>query len=445
MEEPSEKLSTFDPLNARIAAALGLIPVLIVLIGSSVALFLWSLDQSIALFKSYPWMIYALPIAGLLIGLLYDKFGKNCHAGNNQVYQEIRHCLIGQQSTEESHHATVGNDDVDTNHPTPLIMAPLVLLGTLLTHLCGGSAGREGTAIQIGGAIASWLSRTWRMATLNQAMIIQGGVAAGFGAVFGTPLAAAIFAIEVLGLRLARWRSIPFCLICAIGADQVTRLWGIGHTSYRIDPMNIAAPSLGLLFKLTIAGLAFGAVALLFLNATKLVSGLSERLIARRSLQPAIGGLVIVAISLTWNVRDYLGLGVVADPHAPEAVSIVSSFQADGANSHSWLSKLALTSITVGSGLKGGEATPLFFVGSTLGNALSGLLNLPVDLLAGLGFVAVFAAATRTPLACSMMAVELFQRTGSEAALLAVYALVCCGIATLLGRCIDCILPERSH
>ncbi len=436
MAEPPEKFSTLNPLNAWNAVGLWIVPFLIVLIGSSIALFLWSLDQAITLFKGYPWLIYALPIAGLLTGWLYDKLGKNCHAGNNQVYQEIRHCLIDQQGTKESR-LTVENDDSNSNQPTPLIMAPLVLLGTLLTHLCGGSAGREGTAIQIGGAIASWLSRTWKMATLNQAMFIQGGVAAGFGAVFGTPLAAAIFSIEVLGLRLARWRSIPFCMICAIGADQVTRLWGIGHTSYRIDPMNIAAPSLELLFKLVIAGLAFGAVTILFLNATKLVGQIFERLVPRRALQPAIGGLIIVAISLTWNVRDYLGLGVVADPHAPEAVSIVSSFQADGANGLSWLSKLALTSITVGSGLKGGEATPLFFVGSTLGNALSGLLNLPVDLLAGLGFVAVFAAATRTPLACSMMAIELFHRTGNEAALLAFYAMVCCGIATHLGRSID--------
>ena len=154
---------------------------------------------------------------------------------------------------------------------------------------------------------------------------------------------------------------------------------------------------------------------------------------------------MIVAISLTWNVRDYLGLGVVADPRTPEAVSIVSSFQADGANSHSWLSKLALTSMTVGSGLKGGEATPLFFVGSTLGNSLSGPLNLPVDLMAGLGFVAVFAAATRTPLACSMMAIELFRRTGNEAVLLGAYALLCCGIATMIGRAFDRVLTARTH
>lgn len=444
MAETQDQFSTFNSLKKWIAAGLLLVPFLIALIGSSVAFFLWSLDQTIALFATYPRLIYVLPMAGLLTGWLYDKFGKNCHAGNNQVYQEIRHCLISQPGSDETHAINTANNAQDSNQPTPFIMAPLVLLGTLLTHLCGGSAGREGTAIQIGGAIASWLSRSWKTTIVDKPMIIQGGVAAGFGAVFGTPLAAAIFAIEVLGLRFARCRSILFCLICAIGADQVTQVWGIRHTGYRIDPMNIGATSLTLLFKLTIAGLAFGAVALLFLNATKSVSRLFERLVPRKALQPAIGGLVIVAISLTWNVRDYLGLGVVADPQKPEAVSIVSSFHADGANSLSWFSKLALTSITLGSGLKGGEATPLFFVGSTLGNSLSGPLNLPVDLLAGLGFVAVFAAATRTPLACSMMAIELFQRTGNQAVLLAAYALLCCGIATLLGKGID-ILAARSH
>lgn len=445
MAEPPEKLSTFNPLKKLIASGLWLVPVLMALIGSSVALFLESLDHAIGLFATYPRLIYALPIAGLMTGWMYDKFGENCQAGNNQVYQEIRHCLIGQPRTDESLETNAQINTTESNQPTPLIMAPLVLLGTLLTHLCGGSAGREGTAIQIGGAIASWCSRFWKTATLNKATIIQGGVAAGFGAVFGTPLAASIFAIEVLGLRFARWRSIPFCLVCAIGADQVSRLWGIRHTTYRIDPSNIAAPSLSLLLKLLLAGLVFGVVALLFLNATKLVGRLFERLIPRRSLRPAIGGLAIVAISLTWNVRDYLGLGVVSDPRTPEAVSIVSSFQEGGANSQSWISKLALTSITVGSGLKGGEATPLFFVGSTLGNALSGMLNLPVDLLAGLGFVAVFAAATRTPFACSIMAIELFQRTGHEAALLAAYALICCGIASMLGRAIDQILATQPH
>lgn len=445
MAESQEQFSTFNLLKKWIAGSLGLVPFLIALIGSSVAFFLWSLDQIVGLFATHPRLVYGLPIAGLLTGWLYEKLGKNCQAGNNQVYQEIRHCLVSQKGTDESHIAKTEDDAKDGITPTPLIMAPLVLLGTLLTHLGGGSAGREGTAIQIGGAIASWLSRSWKTTSVDKAMIIQGGVAAGFGAVFGTPLAAAIFAIEILGLRFARWRSIPFCLVCAIGADQVTQLWGIRHTGYRIDPTNIGTPSLVLLSKLTIAGLAFGAVAMLFLNATKSVSRLFERFVPRKALQPAIGGVVIVAISITWNVSDYLGLGVVADPQTPQAVSIVSSFQDGGANSHSWFSKLALTSITIGSGLKGGEATPLFFVGSTLGNSLSGPLNLPVDLLAGLGFVAVFAAATRTPLACSMMAVELFRQTGNEALLLAAYALLCCGIATLLGRATDRILTARSH
>lgn len=445
MSEPPEHYSTFNLPEKSLVRAIWIIPFLIALIGSSVAFFLWSLDSMIALFATYPYLVYALPIVGLLTGWLYETFGKNCHSGNNQVYQEIRHSLFDQQSTHDSLAQNDGDNSPASNKPTPLIMAPLVLLGTLLTHLCGGSAGREGTAIQIGGAIASWLSRIWKSANADRAMIIQGGVAAGFGAVFGTPLAAAIFAIEVLGLRFARWRSIPFCLVCAIGADLVTQFWGIRHTEYSIDPMNIGAPSLPLLFKLMIAGLAFGAIAMLFLNATKLVSRLFERFVPRRALQPAIGGLLIVTISLTWNVRDYLGLGVVANSQTPQAVSIVSSFQVDGANSLSWLSKLALTSITVGSGLKGGEATPLFFVGSTLGNTLSGTLNLPVDLLAGLGFVAVFAAATRTPLACSMMAIELFHRTGSESFLLAFYALLCCSVASLFGIAVDRIHSAKPH
>jgi H+/Cl- antiporter ClcA len=167
-------------------------------------------------------------------------------------------------------------------------------------------------------------------------------------------------------------------------------------------------------------------------SCNQLISQASRQLIAGPWLRPAVGGLILVAVVWLFDWRQYIGLGVVANPLAPHDVCIVSSFATGGADGFSWLWKILLTAITVGFGFKGGEATPLFYVGSTLGNVLGNILKLPIDLAAGLGFVAVFASATRTPLACTLMAVEIFahEATLSQASGLAIYALIACLVAT---------------
>jgi len=389
-------------------------------IGSAVAFFLWSLDQVTFLHWQYPWLLYLLPVAGILSGLMYHFLGQASEAGNNLVIEQI--------------HEPGGG--------VPTRMAPLVLVGTLITHLCGGSAGREGTAVQMGGSLAATLGRLLRLSTDDTRIILTAGVAAGFGAVFGTPLAGAIFALEVLAIGRMSYRALIPCLIASVIADQVESAWGVGHTHYAIvvagevtsDSLNTTL-NWTLTGKVAIAAICFGLVSVLFAELSHVLNWTFKRLIAITWLRPAVGGCIVIALVWLLGERDYLGLGVAANPNTPDAVTIQSSFQAGGAEPLSWFWKLLLTAITVSCGFKGGEVTPLFFIGAALGNVLGQLLGAPLDLMAGLGFVAVFAGATNTPLACTIMAIELFG-PGNGPLLssgFVVYAAVACFLAFFLS------------
>jgi H+/Cl- antiporter ClcA len=322
-------------------------------------------------------------------------------------------------------------------------MAPLVLLGTLITHLFGGSAGREGTAVQIGGSLASTLGRWLRLASSDMRILLMCGVAAGFGAVFGTPLTGAIFALEVLSIGRVNYQSLIPCLMASIIADQANNAWGIGHTHYQlvfangIDVSVDHAPNIEWLLtgKIAIAAVFFGLASVLFAELTHSLNWLFKRFIKISWLRPAVGGCMVIALVWLLDDRDYLGLGVKANPATPDAVSIQSCFAPGGANWFSWWWKILFTAVTVASGFKGGEVTPLFFVGAALGNVLGVLLGVPVDLMAGLGFVAVFAGATNTPLACTIMAIELFapHSSGIMGSGFVVYAAIACFLSYFIS------------
>ena len=295
----------------------------------------------------------------------------------------------------------------------PARMAPLVLIGTIVTHLFGGSAGREGTAIQMGGSIASEFTR-WlkKLDEDDTRTLLMAGVAAGFGAVFGTPLAGAIFALEVLAIGRMSYESVFPCLIASIVSDWICTAWGIQHADYHFPGLMVSSigmiPHLNwlLLGKTAVAAVAFGLTSVVFAELTHAINRGFKWAIPWPYLRPAIGALLVISLVFLLGTRDYLGLGVHSpDPHA---VTILSSFQPGGAHAWSWWWKLLFTAVTLGAGFKGGEVTPLFFVGAALGNTLAVVFGAPVELFAALGFVAVFAGATNTPLACTIMAVELF-------------------------------------
>jgi len=357
--------------------------------GSLVALFLWLLDIATATRWQYLWLIFLLPLAGILIDYIYTSFGKNSAAGNNLILDEI--------------HKPGGG--------IPFRMAPLVLFSTILTHLFGGSAGREGTAVQMGGSVSSLFSKWYKIKHVEKRILLMCGMSAGFGAVFGTPVAGSIFALEVLAIGRIKYDALIPCLIASVLADITCSAYGIHHTKYSIafirgtnQLLPFISFDLWLLLKVIVAGVAFGVAGFLFAQVSHQIKQAATYIPAKWAV-PVTGAALILGISYLLGTFDYLGLGVT---NPTGGVSIVSAFNANGAHTFSWFWKLLLTAITLGTGFKGGEVTPLFFIGATLGNTLASLSGSPVDLFAGLGFIAVFAGATNTPLACTLMGVELF-------------------------------------
>ncbi|RFZ91993.1 voltage-gated chloride channel protein [Mucilaginibacter conchicola] len=375
-----------------------------VAIGSAVALFLWLLNWAIHFRFGHTWLLYLLPLAGAAIHLLYKWYGQSAERGNNLIIDEIHEPGAG----------------------VPKRMAPLILITTIITHLFGGSAGREGTAVQIGGSLANLFGSWFKLNEADKKLILTAGVAAGFGAVFGTPLTGTIFALEVIAIGRIQYNALLPCLIAGLVGDVTVSAWGIHHTLYHIDVVDVGGEFYGkhlpvsflLLAKVLFASALFGLVAMAFAKAVHLVKNVSLKLIKISWLIPVAGGLIIIALTFILGKPDYLSLGV--DAEYPGAVTIVSAFHHTGADFFSWLWKLIYTSVTLGTGFKGGEVTPLFYIGATLGNTLADLLNAPVSLFVALGFIAVFAGATNTPLACTLMGIELF---GGEYALF--FAIAC--------------------
>jgi H+/Cl- antiporter ClcA len=359
-----------------------------VLAGSASALFLWLLDRVTETRWSHPWLLNFLPMGGLAAGLMYHWIGRDAAAGNNLILDQI--------------HAPGGG--------VPRRMAPMVLLGTLVTHLFGGSAGREGTAVQMGGSLASTLGRLFKVPPATHRMLLLCGVAAGFGSIFGTPLTGAIFALEVLVVGRIDYTAMVQVLIASVVGDATCSAWGIHHTAYQIgsdaNAQGLAAWDTLLILKVALAGIGFGLAGRGFAGLAHALQEFWKRWIPYAPLRPVAGGAVVIALVWVVGTRDYLGLGVTGP--STDSISIVNAFHVGGVKSWCWAWKLVFTAVTVSSGFKGGEVTPLFFIGAALGNTLGILMGAPVDLFAALGFLAVFAGATNTPLACTVMGLELF-------------------------------------
>lgn len=363
-----------------------------ILAGTASAVFLVSLDWATRTRIANPGIIFLLPLAGLLVGWIYHRFAGRAAQGNNLVIEEIH-----------SNQAAV-----------PFRMMPLILAGTVITHLFGGSAGREGTAIQMGASLADTLRRILRLNPEDRRLILMAGISGGFASVFGTPAAGFVFGMEVQSVGRIRYEGLIPCLIAACVGDLVTRAWGVGHTHYPVLANVTIEPFL--LLKVVVAGIAFGITAILFIEFIHAIKHLHSRYVLYPPLRPFIGGIVLITLTLLLNTQDYLGLGIPL---------IQRSVDGSGVMALAFLLKLTFTAITLGSGFLGGEVTPLFVIGSTLGYTLSGVLGVDAAFMASIGFVAVFAGASNTPLACALMGIELFGG-GS-----AIYLLVGCAVAYL--------------
>ncbi len=342
--------------------------------GSASAFFLVALEWVTQIREHNLWIIWLLPIGGLSIGLTYYYLGKEAVKGNNLLLEEY-----------ENPQKTI-----------PLRMAPLVLFGTLITHLFGGSAGREGTAVQMGGAIADQFTAIFKLDNSERKTIIILGISAGFASIFGTPLAGSLFALEVLYFSKINFRSVILSFLVAYIAYFTVDYWHVKHTHYQIPMIPEMTPKTFLW--VILVSVLFGLAAMLFSRTTHFWGKLFSKIIKNPPLRPFVGGIILAITIYFIGTTKYIGLGVPM---------IVDSFS-NPSGSYDFILKILFTGFTLGAGFKGGEVTPLFFVGATLGSALSLIVPLPIALLAGMGFVAVFSGATHTPIACTVMGIELF-------------------------------------
>ena len=354
------------------------------LAGSASAALLVSLDWVTERRLENPWLISVLPLAGFAIGWTYRWFGRRrggrAIRGTDLIIEEIHR---------------------PTATAIPLPMAPLVFFGTLVTHAFGGSAGREGTAVQmaasIGDRVASRLApRSEAIPGHERRLLLMASLAAGFGSVFGVPFAGAVFGLEAPRRGRVRWAAIFPCCVASEVGHLTTMGLGVRHAHYLSGPMPHF--SFEVLIGVILAGVAFGALARAFVGSVHATADSFARWIRSPPVRPMVGGALIALTAWLLRTDRPLGLGLPQISESFQGLVPTSDFAF----------KFVFTVATVGSGFKGGEVTPLFYMGATGGNALSRVLPLPSGFLAALGFVAVFAGAANVPLTCSVMAMELF-------------------------------------
>ncbi len=381
-----------------------------ILAGASSAVFLYGLQVVTDARLASPGLRYLLPVGGLLMGLAYHHLGGRSAGGNNLVLEEVHglgDAIDGPTAPtgEAGEPAPTGKtgETAPAGEPqerrVPTRLAPLVLIGTWVTHLFGGSAGREGTAIQMSASLADRFGWLIRLRGEDRRLLLIAAISGGFAAVFGVPMAGTVFGLEVRSVGRIRYDALVPALSASLVGHATVGMIGLPHDITPAVTLPETALSLPLVGAIAIAGVAFAATALLFSELTDGLKRLLRVLVPYPPVRPAIGGLAIIGLTAAAGTDDYLGLSLPLIGDALGGAEVVG---------YAFALKLLFTAVTLAAGFQGGEVTPLFVIGATLGAALAGPLGVDQALLAAVGFVAVFAAATNTPLACTIMGVELF-------------------------------------
>ncbi len=332
------------------------------------------------------WIEWLLPLGGLLIVFLYRLAGVKKAKGTNLV-------LLAVRSPEE----------------VPLRMAPLIFISTVITHLFGGSAGREGAALQIGGSLGFQLGKLFRLDEKDLHIITMCGMSAAFSALFGTPIASAVFAMEVVSVGIMYYAALVPCVVASLTGAAVARFFGAQGTEFAIQG---GIPSMGLISMLQIALLAAlcAGVSVIFCYMLHNTNKLYRRFLPNHYLRAAAGGAVIVALMLLSGTQDYMGAGI----------GVIQSAMNGNARPEAFVLKMIFTAVTLGAGFKGGEIVPSFYIGAVFGCVAGGLIGLNPAFGAAVGLIAVFCGVTNCPMTSLVISVELFGAQGALFYLLAV-------------------------
>ncbi|MFN6377935.1 MAG: chloride channel protein [Flavobacteriales bacterium] len=347
---------------------------LAVVSGLATAFFLKTLDLVTSIREDHASLIWLLPLGGLVIVWLYRNFGEKSERGNLHIKETYR----------------INDERGDVS------ITPLVYAGTLITHLFGGSAGREGTAVQMSFGIGEYLQRIFPQIVNDKKLIIQSALAAGFSAVFGTPVAGFLFSLEYLNDWKKNSLEFLYILAASFVAHFTVLLLGVGHTDYHYTMQDSWTMKL-VLFILLFVVVAY-VVGLGYRYISQRFTEMMKHFFTNEYLRVLAGGVLIVVVVFFLGSTRHIGLGV---PVIEESFTLYQ----DGSD---WIIKLLLTAFTLAAGFRGGDVTPLFFVGATLGSWFAGWINVPAAVFASIGFVVVFGSAYKTPLTTLVLFIELF-------------------------------------
>ncbi|MBQ7956013.1 MAG: chloride channel protein [Lachnospiraceae bacterium] len=345
-----------------------------VIVGAIGALFGNILVRANDFREQNPWIILFLPVAGIVIVFLYRFFKNADDSGTNMVISSI--------------HSSTG---------IPFRMAPLIFITTILTHLCGGSAGREGAAIQLGGSIANRIGKIIKLNQNDQHIIVMCGMSAAFSALFGTPMAAAIFSLEVISIGIMHYSALVPCVTASMIAHFIAVYFGIAPESFAVTQIPSFTP--GLFFEFVLFGGLVGLVSIGFCVTLHGAEYIYKRHLKNPYIRIAVAGCVIVLLTALLGTDKYLGSGMTMIEHI---------FHAEDVRIYDFILKIVFTALTLGAGFKGGEIVPSFCIGAAFGCAVASLFGLPVTLVAACGMVGLFCGVTNCPITSLLISFELF-------------------------------------
>lgn len=329
----------------------------------------WAADTRAA----HPWLLFLLPLAGAAIAALYHGAGQPNGGSTNAVFRAVRDNVL-----------------------LPLSAAPLIFVSTVATHLFGGSSGREGAALQLGGAVSGQLGRALHLDEKDSRIMTMCGMAAAFSAIFGTPLTATVFTLEVVSVGNMYYAALLPCLTAALVGVWIAGLMGLSPTAFVLTEAAELTP----LCLVQVAALSalVGGLSIVFCELLHAAPRLYKRFVPNPFLRAAVGGALVLGLTLLLGTTDYNGAGgaVIAAAVAGQAVP------------YAFVLKMLFTALTLGAGFKGGEIVPIFFTGATFGCVVGPLLGLPAPFGAAVGMAALFCGCTNTPLASTFLAIELF-------------------------------------
>ncbi len=352
------------------------------------------IDYVTDLRANHSFLLYLLPIGGLIIVLLYYLFDPNGKIDTNRVMKSVRE-----------------------NKRVPFVMIPLIFISTVITHMLGGSAGREGAALQLGGSVGYNFGKAIKLGKRDMRIIVMSGMSSVFAALFGTPVTAAIFSIEVTNVGVMHYAGLMPCVISAVTASQIAKQFSLHGVAF--TGIEFSAVTFDMIVQIAVLAVLCAVVSIIFCSAIKNCEHTMDRFIKNPFLRAFAGGSIIVLLTVLLGTYDYNGAGM----------NVIERAMQGEANGEAFLIKIIFTAITISAGFKGGEIVPAFFIGSTFGCVMGNLLGLNPAIGAAIGFVSVFCGVVNCPIASMVLSLEVFGAEG-----LPFFALAC-SISYMMSGC----------